>query len=166
MDKRLVAYVVPALGRNPTAAELREFLGTKLPEHMLPAAFVRLPSLPLTSNGKIDRSALPDPAACLPARSAPFVAPRTAVEERLAQIVAALLGRNQLGMEDNFFLLGGHSLLGAQVIVQVQDTFGVDLSLQTLFTAPTLAALSAEIEALIVQKVEAMSDEEALSLLA
>ena len=69
-------------------------------------------------------------------------------------------------MEDNFFLLGGHSLLGAQVIVQVQDTFGVDLSLQTLFTAPTLAALSAEIEALIVQKVEAMSEEEAVSLLA
>jgi acyl carrier protein len=103
--------------------------------------------------------------ACFANGTAGFVAPRTAVEERLADIVADLLGLDQVGMEDNFFLLGGHSLLGAQVIVQVQDTFDVELSLQTLFTAPTLAALSAEIETLIVDKLEAMSEEEAVALL-
>jgi amino acid adenylation domain-containing protein len=165
LDKRLLAYVVPRPGLNPTDIELREFLATRLPDYMLPVAFIRLASLPLTANGKIDRAALPDPVACFANGTAGFVAPRTAVEERLADIVADLLGLDQVGMEDNFFLLGGHSLLGAQVIVQVQDTFDVELSLQTLFTAPTLAALSAEIETLIVDKLEAMSEEEAVALL-
>jgi amino acid adenylation domain-containing protein len=164
MDKRLVAYVVPRPGLNPSDLDLRGFLATKLPDYMLPAAFIRLVTLPLTPNGKIDRAALPDPVACFANGNAAFVAPRTAVEERLADIVADLLGVDQVGMEDNFFLLGGHSLLGAQVIVQVQDTFDVELSLQTLFTAPTLAALSTEIESLIFEKVEAMSEEEALAL--
>jgi acyl carrier protein len=130
----------------------------------LPSTFVTLDALPLTPNGKIDRAALPEPTACAAERRADFVAPRTPLEERLAHIVAGLLDLDQVGMEDNFFLLGGHSLLGAQVVVQVQDTFDVELTLQTLFTAPTLAALSAEIEALILEKVEAMSEEEALRL--
>jgi amino acid adenylation domain-containing protein len=164
MDARLVAYVVPAGGLEPSSADLRAFLATRLPEYMLPSTFVTLDALPLTPNGKIDRAALPEPTACAAERRADFVAPRTPLEERLAHIVAGLLDLDQVGMEDNFFLLGGHSLLGAQVVVQVQDTFDVELTLQTLFTAPTLAALSAEIEALILEKVEAMSEEEALRL--
>jgi acyl carrier protein len=164
-DKRLVAYFVPSAECSPTTSELRDFLGTKLPDYMAPTTFVRLETLPLTTNGKIDRSALPDPDVCSPELNASFVTPRTAVDQQLAEIVVTLLGLEQVGMEDNFFLLGGHSLLGAQVIARVRDTFGVDLTLHTLFEAPSLAALSREIEALILANVEAMTEEEALRLL-
>jgi amino acid adenylation domain-containing protein len=164
-DKRLVAYFVPNAGCSPTTSELRDFLGTKLPDYMVPTTFVRLETLPLTTNGKIDRGALPDPDLRSPELNASFLAPRTAVDQRLAEIVVTLLGLEHVGMEDNFFLLGGHSLLGAQVIARVRDSFGVDLTLHTLFEAPSLAALSREIEALVLANVEAMTEEEALRLL-
>jgi amino acid adenylation domain-containing protein len=165
-SKRLVAYLVPAPGVNPTAPDLRDFLGTKLPDYMVPTTFVRLEALPLTANGKVDRAALPDPDAAGPDLDASVVAPRTAVEERLADIVAALLGLEKVGIDDNFFLLGGHSLTAAQLIARVQDDFGVDLTLRTVFEAPTLAALSSEIERLILADLDAMPEEEALRLLA
>jgi acyl-coenzyme A synthetase/AMP-(fatty) acid ligase/acyl carrier protein len=145
-ERRLVAYVVAA----PGAALGREALGTalrrSLPDYMVPATFVVLSSLPLTTNGKVDRAALPAPDASNTLRDGELVAPRTEVETELAVILSALLAVEGVSVEDNFFLLGGHSLLGTQLIVRVRDVFGVELSLRTLFDAPTIADLAAEIE--------------------
>ena len=145
--------------------ELRRFLQTRLPGHMLPATFVQMEALPLTSNGKIDRAALPASDETNIQRDRSFSAPSTPIEERLAGIMATLLGLEQVGRDDNFFMLGGHSMLATQVIMRVAEIFGVDLSLRTLFEAPTLQQLSAEIERLIIAKLEMMSDDEAQSLL-
>jgi acyl carrier protein len=165
-SKHLVAYVVPAPGSSPTAPDLRAFLGTKLPDYMVPTTFVRLEALPLTAHGKVDRAALPAPDAAGPDREASVMAPRTAVEEGLTDIVATLLGLEQVGLDDNFFLLGGHSLTAAQLIARVQDAFGVALTLRTVFEAPTLAALSGEIERLILADLDALPEEDVLRLLA
>jgi amino acid adenylation domain-containing protein len=145
-ERRLVAYVVPA----PGAALGREALGTALrrglPDYMVPTTFVVLSALPLTTNGKVDRAALPAPDATNTLRDGELVAPRTEVETELAAILSSLLGVEGVSVEDNFFLLGGHSLLGTQLIVRVRDVFDVELSLRTLFDAPTIADLAAEIE--------------------
>src|SRR3989440_568111 len=164
-DKRLVAYVVTTSGAQPAASALRAFLGTQLPDYMLPTAFVWLEALPLTPNGKVDRAALPALDAATTAGDGAFVAPRTPVEQRVAGIVAGLLGLEQIGVDDNFFLLGGHSLLGAQIIARVSDTFGVDLPLHTLYDAPTVAALAAEIERVVLATLDEMSDDEIQRLL-
>jgi amino acid adenylation domain-containing protein len=164
-DKSLVAYLVPADGSRPAAGELRDFAVDALPEYMVPTLFVWLESLPLTPNGKLDAAALPAPDAGNLAQEHEYVAPRTPLEEQVASILASVLSLEQVGVFDNFFLLGGHSLLGAQVIARVSDTFGVELTLYSLFTGPTVAELSAEIEGLILAKLESMSEEEALKLL-
>ncbi len=160
-EKYLVAYIVPSARSRPAYEELRNFLLVHLPEYMVPAAFVSLDSLPLTSNGKVDRDALPIPneSNILPSDSC--APPESIVEERVAAIVAILLGLQRVGANDNFFMLGGHSLLGTQVISRIREAFGVELSLRTLFEAPTVAHLSAEIERLLIAQVEVMSEEEA-----
>ncbi|HEX3525994.1 MAG TPA: amino acid adenylation domain-containing protein, partial [Thermoanaerobaculia bacterium] len=115
----------------------------KLPEFMLPSAIVALPSLPLTPSGKVDRKALPEP----DSGPAPgFVAPRTAVEEILAEIWSDLLGAAPIGVHDNFFERGGHSLLATQVVSRVRGAFGVELPLRAFFEAPTVTALAASID--------------------
>src|SRR5207245_988837 len=119
--RRLVAYVVPAPDMVPLPSMLRERLKTTLPEYMIPAVFVRLDTLPLTANGKVDRDALPAPDTADVLRDEPVTAPRTPVEQRLALIVASLLDTSAVGVNDNFFLLGGHSLLGTQLIARVRD---------------------------------------------
>src|SRR3989440_172022 len=116
-------------------------------------------------NGKVDRRALPVPDGTNTLHDEVVVEPHTPTEERLVGIVAPLLGLQQISIDDNFFMLGGHSLLGTQVIAHVANAFGVDLSLRSLFSSPTIRQLSAEIERLIVARVEAMSDEEARWLL-
>ena len=108
---------------------------------------------------------MPAPDAANTSGDGAFVAPRTPVEQRVAGIVAGLLGLEQIGVDDNFFLLGVHSLLGAQVIARVAETFDVDLPLHILFTAPTVAQLAVEIERLILVKIEAMSDDQVQHLL-
>ena len=160
-DKRLVAYFVPAAKAQPTHTELRNFIAARVPEYMVPATFVKLEALPLNPSGKVDRTGLPAPNAENTLRDSSFVAPRTPIEERLAAMLALLLDLDRVGVEDNFFLLGGHSLLGTQLIARVRDAFGVELSLRTLFDAPTVSKLSAQIEALLLAKLEAMSEEEA-----
>ena len=165
-DKCLVAYIVLVPGVRVTPGSLREMLAGRLPDHMIPTAFVQLGALPLTPNGKVDRAALPSPDATNTVRDEVTAVPNTPTEERLARIVTTLLKLDQVGIEDNFFLLGGHSLLGTQIIAQVADTFGVDLPLRSLFDAPTIRLLSTEIERRIVAKLEAMSDDEVLRLLA
>ncbi|WP_164002945.1 amino acid adenylation domain-containing protein [Pyxidicoccus caerfyrddinensis] len=140
-DKRLVAYVVPAVD----VAALRAWLRERLPEHMVPSAFVPLEALPLTPNGKVDRKALPAPVMNTDA-SATFVAPRTPTETRLAAIWAEVLHLDAVGVTDDFFNLGGHSLLATQVVSRVRRAFGVELPLRALFEAPTLAALAPRVE--------------------
>jgi amino acid adenylation domain-containing protein len=165
-DMRLVAYVVPASGYEPTADDLHGFLRTHLPEYMVPAAFVRIEALPVTPNGKIDPAALPEPDAANSMWEASDNGPRTAIEGRIAEIVATVLGLPRVGMDDDFFLLGGHSLLGIQLISRIRDTFAVELPLLSLFEAPTVAELSDKVEQLIVANLEAMSEEEAQRILA
>ncbi|HET9791157.1 MAG TPA: non-ribosomal peptide synthetase [Candidatus Angelobacter sp.] len=167
-DKRLIAYIVPKV-KPGTSVELtdnmlREYLSKSLPEYMLPAMFCRMDALPLTASGKIDRNALPAPAHQL--RDDEYIAPRTPAEERMTGILATLLRLERVGVNENFFLLGGNSLLGAQVIARVRDTFGVELTLLSLFDHPTVSGLSAEIERLLVAKLGAMSEDEAERLAA
>jgi len=145
-DKRLVAYVVLQPDSRATDSMLRDFLRLALPEYMLPSAFVHLEEFPLTPNGKIDRAALPPPDLANPAGAGNGTEPQTPIERSVAGLVANLLNVEKVGREDNFFLLGGHSLLGAQLIAELRKVFGVEISLQALFEAPTVAALSAEIE--------------------
>ncbi|MEK6333357.1 MAG: non-ribosomal peptide synthetase [Acidobacteriota bacterium] len=163
-EKRLTAYLVMRNGTTPAAAEVRSFLQESLPDYMVPTVFVCLPALPLTANGKIDRHALPEPDSENTLRDEAFTAPRTPTEERLAKVVSSLLNLKEVSVNDNFFLLGGHSLLGTQLIGRIRGAFGVDLALRTLFDAPTISALSAEIERLVFEQVAAMSEDEAQAL--
>jgi hypothetical protein len=110
-DKRLVAYVVPSQEQALSTRELRRYLKQKLPDHMVPSAFVRLEALPLTPNGKVDRRALPVPDSTRADLEEDFVAPRTPVEKMLAEIWAEVLGVERVGIHDKFLELGGHSLL-------------------------------------------------------
>jgi amino acid adenylation domain-containing protein len=160
-DQQLVAYVVPKTDQAPTALELRDFLAGLLPDFMIPTSFVGLSSLPMTANGKVDRSALPAPAADIALEQVCYRAPTGPVEEFLAKIIADVLGLDRIGADDNFFLIGGHSLLGTQVVLRARDTFGVELTLRHLFEAQTVSNLAAAIERLLREKLEAMSEEEA-----
>lgn len=165
-EKRLVAYVAPHTCPGPTSWELRKFMRKELPDYMLPAAFVRLEALPLSPNGKVDRAALPPADDKSVMRDEPFLGARTLTEERVASIVAPLLGLESVGVNDNFFLLGGNSLLGTQVIARLRAAFGVELSLLSLFDNPTVAGIASEVEQLIVAKVEAMTEDEVRRLVA
>lgn len=164
-EKQLVAYVVPR-SDLPPISELRDFLSKDLPDYMLPAMFVRLDALPIGSSGKIDRAALPAPSDENTLRDEAFQGARTPTEKRVAAIVASLLGLERVGAKDNFFYLGGNSLFGTQVIARLRDAFHVDISLLKLFDHPTVADLAAEVERLIVAKLDAMTEEEAQRLLA
>jgi amino acid adenylation domain-containing protein len=144
-DKRLVAYVVLEMREAVTSSELRSFLKHQLPEYMLPSNFVWLDALPLLPNGKVDREMLPVPDGLRPDLQERFVAPRTPIEGKLAQIWAQVLSLKQVGVHDNFFELGGHSLLATQVIAQVRDVFQVELPLRRLFEGPTIVELSVAI---------------------
>jgi acyl-coenzyme A synthetase/AMP-(fatty) acid ligase len=124
-EQRLVAYLVPDNCPAPSVSELRDFLKDKLPDYMVPSAFVFLDRLPLTHNGKIDRKALPVPDQCRPELEEIYVAPRTPVEEMIAEIWAEVLKLDRVGVHDNFFDLGGHSLLATQIISKVLTTLQV-----------------------------------------
>ena len=141
-EQRLVAYVVPTTGSNPTVSELRRVLVQTLPDYMIPSTFVFLDTLPLLPNGKIDRQALPAPNQSRPELENPLVAPRTAVEDTLTGFWAEALGLDQVGIHDNFFELGGNSLLATQVISRINDAFNVNLSPQSLYETQTLAELA------------------------
>jgi amino acid adenylation domain-containing protein len=172
-NKRLVAYVV----QNPSFSSLEitqfcDFLKQKLPQYMIPSAFVLLPQLPLLPNGKVDRRSLAKPDAAITTFQDTFVPPRNAIEEVLAGIWAKILGV-ELGIHDNFFDLGGHSLLATQVISRIRETFKVELPLRCLFESPSVAELSQRLIAheakpgmtakiaQIVKQLEGMSAEEA-----
>ncbi len=126
--------------------QLQTYLAEKLPEYMVPSAFVVLESLPLTSNGKVDRRALPTPEPIKLELAGGYVAPQTPIEEVLVKIFAEVLGLKRVGIHDNFFELGGHSLLATQLVSRVRDAFGVELPLRSVFEAPVIAQLSSIIE--------------------
>ena len=146
-EKRLVAYIGAARESLPTTTDLRRFLTEKLPEHMVPAVFVPLDTLPLMPNGKIDRRALPPPDRSRPELDKAFVAPRGPTEEVLAAIWAELLEIERVGIHDNFFDLGGHSLLATQAVSRMREAFQVEIPLRRLFEVPTVAGLAESIEA-------------------
>lgn len=176
-DIRLVAYVVPALEQSPSTNELQSYLRRKLPDYMIPSAFVLLDELPLSTNGKIDRGRLPEPDTGRPQLEQAFESPRTPAEERLAKIWRELLRTDQVGVYDSFFDLGGHSLLLTQLASRIWDTFQVRLPLRVLFDAPTieqmaLAILKRQVDNTDRNKINAMlakvtqlSSDEVLQLL-
>jgi len=141
-DKRLVAYVVPERGDGPSPDELRSYLTQKLPQYMLPSAFVSLDALPLTPNGKVDHHALPAPNCARPQFEVAFVAPRNELELRLAEVWEQVLGVQPVGVTDNFFDLGGHSLLGVRLFAQIERITSQNLPLTALFQAPTIEQLA------------------------
>ena len=145
-EKRLVAYIVPERQPAPTVGELRAFLRQKLPEYMMPSAFVALDALPLMPGGKVDRSALPAPDPRRPDLGSAFAPPRTLTEGALAQIWAEVLGLDQVGTNDDFFELGGNSVLAVQVIARVRSALDADVSVRHLFETPTVAALAVAVE--------------------
>jgi amino acid adenylation domain-containing protein len=147
-DGRLVAYVVPAdTADAPDSTELRPHLERHLPAHMVPSAFVALERLPLTPNGKVDRRALPAPEGHEAERA--YVAPATATEEVLAGIWCAVLGLERVGAEDNFFALGGHSLIATRVSSRAREAFGVEVPLRLIFESQTVRALAARVDAMV-----------------
>jgi amino acid adenylation domain-containing protein len=148
----LVGYVVRDPQASITATDLRAFLGARLPEYMIPAAFVQIDGLPMTPNGKLDKSVLPPPgpdnllsAAEQPVRADAAPADPRHLQSQIATMVGALLGQPSVNLNDNFFMLGGHSMLGVQLVAKIRDAFGVKVTLRQLFSAPTVAALAEEI---------------------
>jgi acyl carrier protein len=134
--------------------QLQAYLAEKLPEYMVPSAFVVLESLPLTPNGKVDRRALRAFDPIQPESAGGYVAPQTAVEQVLVKIWAEVLGVKRVGIHDNFFTLGGHSLLATQLVSRVRDAFKIELPLRSVFEAPTIAELSKVVETLKASNVE------------
>jgi amino acid adenylation domain-containing protein len=146
-DVRLVGYLVTRSGASHPPAGLRENLRKMLPDYMVPATFVVLPALPLTGSGKIDHRALPEPDWGAATGQVP-VAPRTSTESKLAAIIAELLALpGPVGVSDNFFALGGHSLTATRLMARIRSVYGVDLPIRTLFADPTVAGLAAALAA-------------------
>jgi amino acid adenylation domain-containing protein len=157
-DTRLIAYVVPTAGVKLDHDSLQAYLKKYLPDYMIPAAFVRIDHLPIGPNGKIDRAMLPAPTAENTSEDKIRVGPSTPVEARVVAILAQLLGVQKVGVHDNFFFLGGHSLLGTQLIARARDSFGIELPLRTVFDSPTASQLSAEIERMLRQTQTSAAD--------
>ena len=161
-EKQLVAYVLPKeKACVPTARELQSHLLNSLPDYMIPATFVRLHALPLSPNGKLDLTMLPQPTEANLLESKAAKAPATPIEAKLLTVMRELLKNDAVSPEDNFFLAGGHSLLGMQLVMRLRDAFGVDLTLQQLFEAPTVERLALVVETMLIDAIDAMSDEEA-----
>jgi amino acid adenylation domain-containing protein len=157
-ERILIGYVV-ANGVQPD--ELRTYLAERLPEYMLPSLYVNLTELPLTPNRKLDWNALPNPnGTSTVSEERNSTSPRTVVERKVSEIAATLLGLEQVGVGDNFFLIGGHSLFCTQLIARIRDNFGVDLPLRSAFESPTPAQLAQQIEMVIATKIGAMSADE------
>jgi amino acid adenylation domain-containing protein len=174
-DKRLVAWVVADGDPAPGDGDLLAWCRERLPSFLVPAAFVRIEALPLGSNGKVDRRALPEPDRSRPA--AAYVAPRTPVEEKVAAVWAEVLGVDQVGAEDDFFVLGGHSLLATQIVSRLSRDFGLELGLRAFFEEPTVTGVAMAITreqirqgdpeqvVRLVNRVQSLSPEDLAALL-
>ncbi|MGI5175039.1 amino acid adenylation domain-containing protein [Dactylosporangium sp. CA-152071] len=156
-DAQLVAYVVPEPGVYPDPRDIREHVATLLPAYMVPAHVMTLDELPVTANGKLDRRALPEPGDDGPARP-PYVAPSTAAEKAIAATWAELLGVDQVGLDDNFFDLGGHSLLITQLIARLKATLEIDVPVRAVLDHQTAGAFAAVVEAALIAELSAPAD--------
>jgi hypothetical protein len=163
-DWRLAAYVVAAGEPGPGPGELRDFLKARLPHYMVPSDVVALSALPRTATGKLDRKALPRPGAGPDGGGREAAPPETETEALLVEIWRHLLGREQVGIYDNLFDLGAHSLLAPQFIARVQETFQLDLPLHVLFESPTVRELAVAIQDTLLSQIESLSDDEAARL--
>ncbi|MEW6352921.1 MAG: amino acid adenylation domain-containing protein [Pseudomonadota bacterium] len=148
-DARLVAYIVARDGDKPDEASLRAHLSARLPEYLLPSAYVSLPQLPLTRHGKLDRNALPAPPVEASVMPVPGAAPEGPIEQVIAMLYAQVLGRGQIDRHSGFFALGGHSLLAIQVLARLREALGVSVPVRTLFEAPSVSALCARLTATV-----------------
>ncbi|GIE37065.1 hypothetical protein Ait01nite_101100 [Actinoplanes italicus] len=160
-EGQLIAYVVPD-GGLPNARELRDLLGATLPDYMIPALFVEISGIPLTVNGKRDLTALPAPRQAI---TTGHVSPATATEQVIAGIWGGLFGLDRVGAEDNFFDLGGHSLIATQVIAAIRRRFGIDLTAAEFYDHATVRAVAVLVEERILRQIEQMSEDEALESL-
>jgi amino acid adenylation domain-containing protein len=166
-DNQLLAYVLPKKNaRVPTVNELQKHLLRSLPNYMIPEIFVRLHALPLSANGKPDMTLLMRPTKALLLERMTATAPATPIEEKLLAMVRQILENDAVGPEDNFFLAGGHSLLGMQLVMHLRDAFGVDLSLRQLLEEPTVQRLALLVETMIIDAIDSMTDEQAAAQLA
>ncbi|MBD3182748.1 amino acid adenylation domain-containing protein [Candidatus Poribacteria bacterium] len=173
-EQRLVAYYIPEVGYSPTVSLLRKELAEKLPDYMIPSTFVKMKIMPLNTNNKVDRQALPEPDTARPELDNPYVPPKTPVEEKLTEIWEEILNLDQVGINDNFLELGGHSLLATQIISRLHDAFNVEIPQNQIFQSPTIAEMSVAISGQkaeqgdkedierILNQLESISDEEAL----
>jgi amino acid adenylation domain-containing protein len=176
-EARLLAYFTVRAQPGPGVSELQRFLRQKLPNYMIPSAFVMLDKMPLSATGKIDRQALPEPGRARPRIDTYFVAPATSIEKKLAEIWTDVLSLDEVGVQDNFFDLGGHSLSATQVVSRIIQHFQVDLPVQSLFEMPTIKAMGVTIErnlaeplpedrlAQILTELESLSEKEACKLI-
>ena len=155
-DKRLVGYVVGQRESTISADELKSALRQQLPDYMVPAAIVSLPKLPLNANGKIDRQALPEPEQV---QAKAYVGPRNAVEETVAGIWTEVLHRERVSIDDNFFDLGGHSLMATQIVSRIREKLRVELAIRTLFETPTISGLA---EAIAMAQQEGACEDSAI----
>ena len=144
-ENRLIAYYVPRPGAAPTASDLRKHLSARLPDYMVPSAFVALDAFPLNVNGKLDRSALPVPPRTRATLAAAFVAPRTPVEDEIAALWRQVLDVDEVGVDDTFFELGGQSILAVQMLARIFEKYQVDIPVLAFFAAPTVGLLSLEV---------------------
>ncbi|OYD68847.1 non-ribosomal peptide synthetase [Rhodococcus sp. OK302] len=161
-NPKLVAFVVLD-GQGFDCSELQTHLAEHLPAHMLPRNIIALESLPTTANGKVDRAALEVLAQTAEqSERGSLAGPRNDVEATLAQIVATRLDLPEVGIDENFFTLGGHSMLGAQLIIRIAEVYGVEMSLLELFDNPTVADMASKVEELLVKEISGMSDDELL----
>lgn len=149
-EPSLVAYVVPSADAKLTDRQLRQYLAAELPDYMIPSWFVSVRELPVMASGKLDKAALPAPSAenILPTVTATN-GELHGVEEQIADLVASLMNRPSIGADENFFLVGGHSMFGVQLVARIREAFGVKLPLRHVFTAPTVRELSTEVQRLI-----------------
>ncbi|HEY0726767.1 MAG TPA: amino acid adenylation domain-containing protein [Pyrinomonadaceae bacterium] len=164
-EQRLVAYVVGNENPLPTANEWRAFLIQRLPEYMIPSVFVKLESLPLLPNGKVNRRALPVPDSSRPELRRAFFAPENPTQARLVELWQNVLKLDQVGIHDDFFEVGGDSILATRLVSRVRRAFGIELPLRELFWRPTVFELSSVVEDLLIEQLDNLSEEEAEQLL-
>ena len=162
--KRLVAYFI-ADGDAPEADELRAHLRERLPDYMVPSHFIVLEGWPLTPNGKVDRGQLPAPGDEAAAAARPFAPPETETEEVLVEICSKVLGVEKLSVHDDFFELGGDSLMATRVIFEIRKAFEVELPVLSFFDSPTVAQLAEQVEDMILAEIESLDEEEVHELL-
>ena len=177
-EARLVAYLTSHLQPGPSITQLRSMLKTKLPDYMIPSSFVLLDALPLTPNGKVDRRTLPDPGNARPNLNSTYAPPATTTEEQLTSIWSEVLSVDQVGIHDNFFDLGGHSLAASRVISRVIQAFQIELPIKALFDSPTITEMAVVITknqskqasdedlAQMLRELEVMTEDDARKLLA